>query len=101
MQLNRTKEKSSSDVTRYSNILKLFFFGVHVTVHRDKFLIINKLYALISQIYFWIETLQDQDGNAFHPDPALKLSANLYDICIAVCTVKKLLMMDRGTVRNM
>jgi len=30
----------------------------------------------------------------FHPDPARKLSAKLYDIIIAVCTVKKLLMMD-------
>jgi hypothetical protein len=56
-------------------------FDVHVTVHRDKFLIINQLDALISQIYFRNETLnvsysfsahhqefftckQDQDGTA-------------------------------------
>jgi hypothetical protein len=38
---------------------------------------------------------QDQDGLA------RKLSTNLYDITIAECTVNKLLMMDRGTVRNM
>jgi hypothetical protein len=32
-----------------------FEFEVHVTVHRDKFLIINKLDALISQIYYGIK----------------------------------------------
>ena len=39
----------------------------------------------------------------FHPDPARKLSANLYDIRVYHCCVysEKLLMMDRGTVRNM
>jgi hypothetical protein len=38
---------------------------------------------------------QDQDGIVFHPDPARKLSANLYDVC------SEKLMMDRGTVQNM
>jgi len=44
---------------------------------------------------------QDQDGTAFHPDPARKLSANLYDIYICCVYSEKLLMIDRGTVRNM
>jgi len=37
----------------------------------------------------------------FRPDPARKLSANLYGIhqCRVYC--EKLLMMNRGTVRNM
>ena len=30
-------------------------FDVHVTVHRDKFLVTNQLDALISQIYFWMK----------------------------------------------
>ena len=34
-------------------------------------------------------------------DPARKLSANLYDICHCCVYSEKLLMMDRGTVRNM
>ena len=38
---------------------------------------------------------QDQD-----PDPARKLSANLYDI-YHCCVHSEKLMMDRGTVRNM
>ena len=37
----------------------------------------------------------------FHPDPAHKPSANLYDIHHCRVYSEKLLMMDRGTVRNM
>jgi len=37
----------------------------------------------------------------FCPDPARKLSANLYDIYHCCVPSEKLLMMDRGTVRNM
>jgi hypothetical protein len=44
---------------------------------------------------------QDQDGTQFHPDPARKLSANLYDIYHYCVYSEKFLMMDRGTVRNM
>jgi len=40
---------------------------------------------------------QDQDGI----DSAHKLSANLYDIYHCCVYSEKLLMMDRGTVRNM
>jgi hypothetical protein len=37
----------------------------------------------------------------FHPDPACKLSANLYDIHHCCVYSEKLLTMDRGTVQNM
>ena len=37
----------------------------------------------------------------FRPDSARKLSANLYDIYHCCVYSEKLLMMDRGTVRNM
>jgi len=37
----------------------------------------------------------------FRPDPAHKLSANLYDIYHCCVHGEKLLIMDRGTVRNM
>jgi len=40
-------------------------------------------------------------GTQFHPDPAHKLSANLYDIYHCCVYSEKLLMVDRGTVRNM
>jgi len=35
------------------------------------------------------------------PDPARKVSANLYDICHCCVYSEKLLMMDRGTIGNM
>jgi len=37
-----------------------------VTEHRDKFLMINQLDALISQIYFWNETLHVSDSYSVH-----------------------------------
>ena len=37
----------------------------------------------------------------FRPDPARNLSAKLFDIYHCCVYSKKLLMMDRGTVRNM
>jgi len=36
-----------------------------------------------------------------HPNPARKLSTNLYDINLCCVYSEKLLMMDGGTVRNM
>ena len=36
----------------------------------------------------------------FHPDPARKLLANLYDLYHCCVYSEKLLIMDRGTVRN-
>ena len=84
-------------------------------------------HALISQIYFWNKTLHVSDSSSFHhqefftvhkamvhviqvcwtaceqfgPDTARELSANLYDIYRCCVYSEKLLMMDRGTVRNM
>jgi hypothetical protein len=37
----------------------------------------------------------------FHPDPARKLSAKVYDIYHCCVYSEQLLIMDRGTVRNM
>ena len=83
------------------------------------FLYQNQPDALISQIYLWNKILHVSDSsslhhqefftvhtagsgrNEFHPDPARKLSANLYDIYHCCVYSEKLLMMDRRTVRNM
>jgi len=40
-------------------------------------------------------------GTGFRPDPARKMSANLYGIYHCCVYSEKLLMMDRGTVRNL
>jgi len=45
------------------------------------------------------DSLQAESG--WNPDPACKLSANLYDIFQCRIYSEKLLMMGRGTVRNM
>ena len=37
----------------------------------------------------------------FRPDPARKLSENMYEIYHSCVYSEKLLMMDRGSVRNM
>ena len=41
------------------------------------------------------------EPNQFRPDPAPKLSTNLFDIYHCCVYSEKLLMMDRGTVWNM
>jgi hypothetical protein len=51
--------------------------------------------------YSFAESLRAGSGrNWFRPDPARKLSANLYDIYHCCMHGEKLLMMDTGTVRN-
>ena len=59
----------------------------------------RKLSANLHDIYHCVQ--QDQDGTEFHPDPARKLSEKVYDISHCCVYSEKLLMMDRGTVRNM
>jgi len=46
-------------------------------------------------------SLYTQQWYTFRPDQTRKLSANLYDIYHCCVYSEKLLMMDRGTVRNM
>ena len=51
--------------------------------------------------YRFVDSLRAGSGpNWFHPEPACKLSANLYDMYQCCVYSEKLLMMDRGTVRN-
>ena len=49
---------------------------------------------------FSLYTQCSAETNQFCPDPARKLSANLYDIHHCCVYSETLLMMDRGTVRN-
>ena len=79
-------------------------------------LIINQLRVdtPVSQIYFGMKLYMFRTVSLsiirrfslytrqwFHPDPARNLLANLYDIYHCCVYSEKLLMMDRGTVRNM
>ena len=104
-------------------------FEVHVPGHRVKFLIIKPTRCTAFSNLFWNETLNVSDSSSVHhqdfstvhtstlcvihvcwqlasririehPDPARKLSSNLYDVYHCCVHSGQLLMMDRGTVRN-
>jgi len=88
----------------------LGLFDTHVTVHRDKFLTIEPTRCTnFSKFYFEKKLYMFQTVPLsiirmelqFHPDSARKLSANLFDTYHCCVYSGKLLMMDRGTVRNM
>jgi len=79
------------------------------SVHHQEFFTVHMAMVYVS-LYTWqwymsyrfANSCQAESGwNTFHPDPASKLSANLYDIYHCHVYSEKLLMMDRGTVRNM
>jgi len=104
---NKTLHVSDSSFVHHQefftihNILK-FRWPCIVIISYNK----TQLEALIYQIYFWNKTLHVWDSSFVHhqefrPDPARKLSANLYDIYHCCVYSEKLLMMARVTVRNM
>jgi len=72
-------------------------FGIKLYMFRTVPLSIIISFSLYTQQYIQVML------TACERDPASKLSANLYDIRVYHCCVysEKLLMMDRGTVRNM
>jgi len=57
-------------------------------------------YTATVLVQFGINILLVAEPNQFRPDPARKLTADLYDIYHCCVCSEKLLMMDRGTVRN-
>ena len=99
-------------VTMYS---KLYDFMKSM----KKILIIKPTGCTNFSIYFWNKALHVSDSSSVHHQefftvhtavvyvirvcwqPAHKLSANLYDIFHCCMYSEELLMMDRGTVRNM
>jgi len=67
---------------------------------------IIRSFSLYTQQWFMsyssADSLREGSGrNWLRPDPARKLTANLYDIYHFFVYSEKLLMMDRGIVRNM
>jgi len=66
------------------------------------FLIINQLDAPISEIYFWNETLHvSESSSVHHQEIFIVHTAMVYVIQVCCVYSAKLLMMDRGTLRNM
>jgi len=64
-------------------------------------LFIIRSFSLYTQQWYMSYPCEQDQNETFRPDPARKLSANLYDIDHCRMYSEKLLMMDRGTVRNM
>jgi hypothetical protein len=68
--------------------------------------IIRSLFTVPSALVYVIQVCRQLSGRArievqFHPGPARKLSSNHMTYTSAKCTVSELLMMGRGTARNM
>jgi hypothetical protein len=84
--------------TRCINFSNLFLewnctcFSNSSSVHHQEFFTVHTAMVYV---------IQARRIKLEHPDPACKLSANLYDIYHCCVYSEKLLMMDRGTVRNM
>jgi len=88
--------------TKCTNFSNLFWKeNLHVSdsssVHHQEFFTAHTAMVYITQIF----RQHTSRIMLFQPDPARKLSADLYDICHCCVYSEKLLVMDRGTVRNM
>ena len=83
-----------------------FIIGIKLCMFRTVPLSIIRSSSLYTQHRYmscrFADSLQAGSGqNKLHPDPARKLSANLYDIYRCCVYSEELLMMDRGTVQNL
>ena len=81
-----------------------FIFGIKLYMFQTVSLSIIRSFSLYTQQWYMSHRFADSlwaGSGRNHPDPAHKLSANLYDIYHCCVYSEKLLMMDTGTVRNM
>jgi len=90
--------------TRCTNFSILFWNGtLHVSdsssVHHQEYFTVPTAMAYVILVCKHLASRIRMEPQ-FHPDPACKLSANLYDIHHCNGYSEILLMMDRGTVRN-
>ena len=87
--------------TRCTNFKK-FIFGIKLYMFRKVPLSIFRSFSLYTQQWYMSYRFADSRIRMeIRPDPARKLSANLYDIYHCCVYSVKLLMVDRETVRNM
>jgi hypothetical protein len=67
------------------------------SVHHQQFFTVHTRMVYVIQVCRQLSSMI----SLFHPDPACKLSAELYDIYHCWVYSEKLLMMDRGIIQNM
>jgi len=79
--------------------VKPTYSGMKLYMFRTARLSIIRSLFTVHMSYGFVDSFRAGPGwnFQFHPGPARKLSTDLYDIC----TVNKLLMLDRRAVRNM
>jgi hypothetical protein len=92
--------------TRYTNFWNLFWNeNLHVSdsssVHHKESFTVHPAMVYVIQFCRHLSSSRIRMELQFHPDPARKLSTNLYDVYHGWVYSEWLLMMDRGTVRNM
>ena len=78
-----------------------FILGIKLYMFRTVPLSIIRSFPLYTQQYIQVCCQLAIRIRIKLPDPVRKLSTNLYDIYHCCVYSEKLLMMDRGTVRNM
>jgi hypothetical protein len=96
--------KLSYNKTNWMHQFLKFISGMKHYMFRTVPLSIIRRFLLYTQQWYMSYRFADclrAESVWVHPDPAWKLSANLYDIFHCGVYSKKRLMMDRGTVRNM
>ena len=82
-----------------------FIFGIKLYMFRRVPLSIIRSFSLYTQQWYMSYRFADSwwagsGRNRFRPDPARKLSANMYDI-YHCCVYSEKLLMERETFRNM
>jgi hypothetical protein len=70
------------------------------SVHHQEFFTVHTAMAYVMQVHRQLSSRIRMELQ-LHPHPARKLSTNLCDIYHCCVYSEKLLMVDRGTVRNM
>jgi hypothetical protein len=85
----------------YDNGFKTWEKVTRVCKHRNNFLTIEPTRCTNFSHLFWNKTLRVSDSSSVHHQEFFTVRTAL--ICHKVCCmyIEKLLMMDRGTVRNM
>jgi hypothetical protein len=89
-------EKDQDGISQIYYWNKTLHVSKSSSVHHQEFFTVITAMVYVIQVCWQLASLI----RMFHPDPACKLSANLYDIYHCCVYSEKLLMIDRGTVRN-
>ena len=92
-----SSSSSSSSSSSLLLLLLLLYVSDSSSVHHQEFFTVHTAVVYVIEVCWQLASRIRME----HPDPARKLSANLYDIYHCCVYSEKLRMMDRGTFWNM